>query len=103
MGKCINVSWNRKAIGESDMGFDEEYVHSLCNVNHVSVNSEQYNKILNTLDDLPVKVLSKVKRVSVKDWGTALAVIIKSKGKKPLVIDTQGFNYPRYKSWIKPK
>ena len=102
---CTIVAWNRKVLGKKDFYNDvndpSSSKHTLCGLNEVTVTKKQYDNVLDKLDDLPKSILNKTKIVSVDNWGKSQAVVIKAPGKRKLAIDTQGYNYARYKSFVK--
>lgn len=69
-------------------------------VNTVRATSKGYNKIVTDLENLSPKTREKLSTVDIDRWGSAIAVIIKAPGKTPLFIDTQGYDYPRYKGYV---
>jgi hypothetical protein len=90
----IKVSWNRKAVNEPIYWY-ENNVETIKKPKVISVSPTEFDNIYNTLEDVPKRIISKLE-TGEYDY----KAIIKS-GTRILVIDTQGANYPRYKSLYK--
>lgn len=86
-------------MGKEDLETEGKTL-KLCGVPEITVPKKEYEKILNDLPVLSKRILNKTKLIPVGEWGKSKAIVIKTKGKKPLAVDTQGFNYPRYKSYL---
>ena len=91
---ALKVSWQRK-IHNEPIHWTEEYAEVIKGrVPIVNVTSDQFVKIYKTLERLPLKVMNKINK-------TGSTVIIVKSGSKKLTIDTQGYDYPRYKSLVR--
>jgi hypothetical protein len=118
--RCI-VSFSRKAENLKDLNpiptwgkqkevFDPRFMkrpieypvptHKCEGIPVVNVSRSEFDKLANTLDDLSPKLKAKVQRFSCSDWGAGFGFLAKF-GKSEIVIDTQGYDYPRYKSLCK--
>lgn len=94
----IRVQWARKSCVDGRFPFDVEkpekwetkYTRTLKEIPVISVSRQQFDKIGNTLNDLPIKVLSAMENFKI---------VVKYKDKY-LAIDTSGYKYPRYKSHV---
>ena len=103
----IKVTWCRKSnIGEEypfGVKFDDKgNINTFKNVPVVKVSRKMYDKIGKTLDDMPPRILKQIKQINCTDNGkSAMWGFVITDGEKWLAIDTQGFNYPQYKSPIR--
>lgn len=94
----IRVQWARKSNINGKFPFDvikpkkweTESTSVLKEIPLVRVDRETFNKISNTLEDLPADILELAENslIAIKCEEDFLA------------IDTQGYKYPRYKSYI---
>jgi len=122
-GKCIPVlqknikaSWCRKSFVGREYPFDVKWDAGRTGYGDwytvrkgtpiIKTSTSTYNKIAKTLDSFPKEILQKGDRAGVlRDRGYSsgeyMDVFIVTDGKKQLVIDSQGYNYPRYKSPVR--
>ena len=103
----IKTVFARKALGAEDMYTKENYNERtpiyVYNAPKVYVSEDEFLHILNTLDRLPDHVLGAARDVKTSDRSGSRAravVIVSSTKRTKLIIDTQGFDYPRYKGWV---
>ena len=97
----VRVQWARKSrIGgkypfkvEKPEDWETKSTVIIKEIPLVSVNKRLFNKIAKTLNDLPVSILA-----SLENYKIAI-----KNGENCLAIDTQGYIYPRYKSYIVPQ
>ena len=95
----IQVDWHRKALGEDVKSFRETIDNpevTLSNVPIKVVSKETYDRIVNALKQFTPSVAKFSKQNNFKPF------IIKN-GKRHLAIDSQGYDYPRYKSPVYDK
>jgi hypothetical protein len=108
--KAGAVKWypSRKAENKSDILATERWAKRNNNkpvivsgLPIITVSYPVYENIMNSLMDLPLHVRDKMKKVKTSDsWGYIFGGIIKTPSRKGLVVDTQGYNYPRYKGFV---
>jgi len=113
LGKCIltpqalagsEIDFYRKA-DKFDMEDGFQHTDAIMNrqtpVRIVTV--DQYNKIADALDELPPDLLrSASKTLPAGRWGYTKGFTM-TDGKRYMMIDTQGHDYPRWKGVIKNK
>jgi hypothetical protein len=96
----IAVSWCRKSCIDQDEPFVVKYDYRVAeffhNVRVLKVSKEQYDSIGKTLDDMDQRLLAEVQEIQEGKY--AMWGFVITDGERWLAVDTQGYNYPRYKS-----
>ena len=102
----VKLSMYRKSVVDGQRPFRvdgfQEYKSYIFNVNipHINVSSNEYNRIAKTLDSIPPHILKQMVKLHTRsEWGHIIGGII-TDGKRQLLVDTQGSDYPRYKGVI---
>lgn len=102
----VNVTMYRKSVIGGEFGIEgfkkNEAFYFNANIPHIRVTPSEYNNIGESLDDLHPNILAQMKKINVGSWGYIFGGII-TDGKRFLLIDTQGDNYPRYKGVMEGK
>ena len=114
--KDIKASWCRKSFGGEGYPFDVKWDATRTGYGDwykikkgtpiIKTSERTYNKIAKTLDSFPREILQKGDKAGVleeREYGRGkyMDVFIVTDGKKQLIIDSQGYDYPRYKSPVK--
>ncbi len=94
----IRVQWARKSNAnqkfpynlENPENWETELTKVIKEIPLIVVEREMFDRISNTLQELPIEILTLAENCKFA---------IKC-GEDYLAIDTQGYNYPRYKSYI---
>ncbi|MBI4171069.1 MAG: DUF3603 family protein [Candidatus Aenigmarchaeota archaeon] len=96
----IAVSWCRKScIGQDEpfaVKFDYKAAELFHDVKVLKVSQDKYDAIGKSLDDMDQKLLTEVQEIQEGKytmWG-----FVVTDSERWLAVDTQGYNYPRYKS-----
>jgi hypothetical protein len=92
------IYFNCKTIGMYMKKWSTSQLNSVPPI--VKVTNERYDKYLNSLDDFDGNLKHKLTDYSLSDWGCAEGFIM-TDGNRYVMIDTQGYGYPRYKGIIK--
>jgi hypothetical protein len=103
----FKVVWQRKSNTDDDWPFrvDEPYnwnadaIQIIEDVPIVKVTSAEFDRMATTLDPIPQNVM----QMAGYEPGSAKnMVFIINDGQRRLAIDAEGYDYPRYKSYIVP-
>jgi len=105
--KNAEIDFHRKSNINDDYPFDVEGFNEpdailLDKTYIVKVSKTQYQQIAGTLNDIPRNILDKSKTFRTDKWGYMYGFIM-TDGRRYMAIDTQGYDYPRYKGVIKIK